>query len=737
MRVTSPIIGAALAAALSSAGLVEAVPAAAAAPAAHPDLPTPGLIERAVRRGSIDRARGNLLLAYAFARPEKLPRAYRSDVPWEGTVPLLELQRAQRAMPPGPARSEIADLLSGETGPGWCGPYSAGSLASNTTTEHFHVEYGSVGGGLSIDSYTDALEQSWTTEVGAFGWAAPPMLPANPPPGNVYHVRVDDLPTGLYGYVTVSGAYAGLVGDNPSTAWDDTDSFATCMVLRNDYSDFPSSPQDSLNATVAHEFNHSIQFGYGALHGSNRPDYVFIEGGATWMEDEVFDSANDNYLFLWPAFAESMGDYDGSFFGYDYWVTFRGLTERFGSGGEQIMQDFWEETSKNNGNNLTALQSAMAKRGTTLADAFHEYAIAVKFNRPCVSGYVYPYCLREGPDYVAVAGPTGFDGVIASIGGSHIGTVEDNYAINWVRLPTGPQPYPLKLLNASAGGQLRASVVCDTGSLLRATAFPAVVGSGASTQLSAFDPSGCKSVAAVITNEAQTAPNPVESETRSYLLTTDTTPPSGPPVKGPGLLQRFLTQRDVELAWEASGAVNYDVRQRSAPHNADFANFVTWVARTPGTGGVFTGEPGRTYCFSARATDAALNISDFGAEGCTAIPLNNTALRHQGPWTKKKGKGYFLETFSNSRSQGATLELRNVRARRLALVATKCPGCGSVKVFLGRKLLRTLRLGASSIKRKQVFGLAYFDEVRGGRLRVVVATSGRPVKIEGVGVSRL
>ena len=70
------------------------------------------------------------------------------------------------------------------------------------------------------------------------------------------------------------------------------------MVLNQDYRRFPSPPLKSLQATAAHEFNHGIQFGEGGLTGVGAPDLVFTEGGATWMEDEVFDTANDNYFYL-------------------------------------------------------------------------------------------------------------------------------------------------------------------------------------------------------------------------------------------------------------------------------------------------------------------------------------------------------------------------------------------------------------------------------------------------------
>ena len=897
MRVISRITGAALGAALFAGGLVEAGTAAAAEPG--PKLPTPALIERAVSKGRISQKRAHLYLAYAFGRPGKLPDAYQSDVPWEGTVPLLELQRAQRTMAPGPERSAISEILSSETGPGWCGPYSSGSLPSNTTTTHFYVEYGSIGPGLTIDSYTTSLEMSWDTEVGTFEWARPPVLPSNPPPGDAYHVRVDALPGGLYGYVTTGGIHAGLVGNNPNTPWNDVDAYATCMVLRNDYSGFSSSPQASLDSTAAHEFNHSIQFGYGALHGSNVPDIAFIEGGATWMEDEVFDGSNDNYGFLWPAFAESMGDYDSSRW-YAYWITFRGLTERYESGlaggSEQVMQDFWEETSKNSGNNLTAMQTALANRGTNLADAFHAYAVAVKFNKACDGGYAYPYCLEEGPSYVSARGATSSHGSIAGVGGSYSGTIEDNYAINWVQLPTGGA-YDVTLTNTSSGGELRVTVVCDTGSALSLHPLPTVVGAGQSTTLASYSPTGCASVVAVITNQGQTAPNPVSSTARNYVLSTaffsftvakagsgdgtvvstptgincgsdcaedypaglavtltaspaqgsafsgwtgactgsgtctvtvdsaknvtamftlvfaldvtrsgtgagnvssapagvdcgvdcaesyavgmtvtlvalastgssftgwsgactgmetcivtmntaksvgaaflDVSAPPPPLVGDSELSRRFQTDEQFRVSWGITETATYDVRHRSAPYSGDFGGFVSWQTGTSETSAMFSGSPGRVYCFSARASDAALNTSEFSEEKCTAIPAGNTALKHRGRWAKRKGSGYFLGAFSVSSVPGANLVLANVRAKHVAIVVTKCPGCGTVKAFFGNKLLRTIRLSASSTKKKQVVEAAAFNSVRTGTLRVVVTSVGRPVKIEGVGVSRL
>ncbi len=488
-------------------------------------LATPQLIQAAQAQGKLDQNTAYLYLAYALDDYEKLPVEYRSDVAWEGTLPLLRLQEAVKTMPPGETRAAIEALLTGS-----CSS-SSGAMSNITNTTHFHVEYNTIGGGLTISNYTDSLETTWNTEITSFGWAAPPVLTSNPPPGNRYHVRIDNLGGGLYGYVSSSGTHAGYVGNNPNTTWNDIDAYASCMVLNNNYTGFPGTPQKALDATAAHEFNHSIQFGYGALSGSNSPDDSFVEGGATWMEDEVFDDSNDNHNYLWPVFSMCMGEYTDS--PYSYWITLRGLTERYGTsdpgGGEQIMQDFWELTSQSSTSNMfTAINTALVNKGTNLADAYHYYAVAVKFNRACGGGYVYPYCLEEGPAYVSAAGATTVHGAIAAVGGSYNGSVADNYALNWISLPASGGPYDVTLQNTSSGGQLRGSVACDTGSALNVYPLPAVVGAGSSSTLLNFDPSGCSSVAAVVTNQSQTAVNPSSCTARSYTLSTAESAPAIP-----------------------------------------------------------------------------------------------------------------------------------------------------------------------------------------------------------------
>jgi hypothetical protein len=60
-------------------------------------LSTPELIDAALQRGEISAEERILYLAYAIYEYESLPEAYRSNVPWRGTLVVEEINRATRS----------------------------------------------------------------------------------------------------------------------------------------------------------------------------------------------------------------------------------------------------------------------------------------------------------------------------------------------------------------------------------------------------------------------------------------------------------------------------------------------------------------------------------------------------------------------------------------------------------------------------------------------------------------
>jgi len=485
-------------------------------------LSTPTLIDRALAAGRISRTQRARLLTYALMAPNRLPPRYRSDAPWDGTLPLLELQQVAPSLGRGPAaRAVRAGLQQIVSVP--C-PGVSGTLPAVRATKHFYVQYKpSALVGLGITAYTRALERVWNIEVTSFGWAAPPRNVAEPATGGRYPVRVQHLGAGLYGYVTATRT----VGNNPNTTWADRDAMASCMVLNQNYTTFPGTPMTALHATAAHEFNHSLQFGYGALSGPTKVKEVWIEGGATWMEDEVFNSANDNYNYLWPDARKPMPLFDPSF-PYPYWVVFRAMTEPFGTGtpggGQRIMKYFWEQLSRNASTNTDAFKLAFSRTvGTTMATAYHHAGIALRFDVPCGGTTPEPYCLREGPAYVSAGGPESDDSTLSAVGDSASLSVANDFATQWVGLPSGSisDSYPVNVTVSPGGlGLLTVSLVCLTGSDIAVTTLGTATASSPVATSGPYDATTCDAVTAVISDVKETSTSPSTKSTTGFNIST-------------------------------------------------------------------------------------------------------------------------------------------------------------------------------------------------------------------------
>ena len=73
--------------------------------------------------------------------------------------------------------------------------------------------------------------------------------------------------------------------------------------------------------------------------------------------------------------------------------------------------------------------------------------------------------------------------------------------------------------------------------------------------------------------------------------------------------------------------------------------------------------------------------------------------------------------------------------RKLSLVATKGVGHGTVKVYLGRTLYKTVSLNSTSLKKKQVIPIATWTSGRSGTVKILVYSSNKTVRIEGLAVA--
>ncbi len=220
----------------------------------------------------------------------------------------------------------------------------------------------------------DTVQDLHGTYVAA-GYRAPlPDRAARDDGGNaktdIYLADIGDR--GIYGYCT---------SDDSSGS---TSTWAYC-VLDNDYKPTQyalKTPRENLQVTAAHEYFHAVQFAYDSFE-----DPWFMEGTATWVEDEVFDDVDDNVSYLRRSPLSSPGrslDLDRGLAVYGSWSFFRFLTERFPedqAGLPTLVRDAWERAAQpGNGSYSTkALEGALAARGSTVRAQFGDFVAANRF----------------------------------------------------------------------------------------------------------------------------------------------------------------------------------------------------------------------------------------------------------------------------------------------------------------------------------------------------------------------
>ena len=143
----------------------------------------------------------------------------------------------------------------------------------------------------------------------------------------------------------------------------------------------------------------------------------------------------------------------------------------------------------------------------------------------------------------------------------------------------------------------------------------------------------------------------------------------------------------------------------------------------------------RTHVFTAAAANA-LGVADASpATRVFTVPVNNTKLKASTGWAKRKHRGHFLSTFSQTKRKGATLKVRRSAIRSVALVVAKGRGYGTVNVYLGKKLLRKVSLRANRSVGGRVVPIKKFSSKEHGAITVKVVSRGKLVRIEGLGIS--
>ena len=502
--------------------LAAPAPVPAAARSTRPT--TPELIDRAYARGAITGDQRLTYLIEAVRDPGGLPAWLLGRGGWSATMVLREINQARQALAGGRAAFSPAlrAALAAPT-PQAATVCDTEDGANTLNTTHFHIVYDSINT-LTAQQYASALEETFSTEIGTYGWAQPPLSDNNP--FGRFPVQIAPIGNQTYGYVTSpGGSYTGTVGDNPNTAATETAALASCMVVNSNMLQFANGNAQAallaLRVTMAHEYFHAVQFGTG--DPGNAEDTVWLESTAAYVEDEVLPEAHDNYQYLYPNLTVSLPSHDGNDAQYSMWPLFRYAAERNGglqsASGTSLMKAMWAAIAAGQPA-ITAYDSALRSRGANLDDTFHRFAASLRFMKPCATST--PFCFSDGGEIVSNKGGTpGNQGDIGSVGGGYTGSLPNTYAANWIGLP-GAGTYAVQVDNTSGSGTLHASIVADLGDAVAVTGLAGTAGAGQSLTIGSYTvPDGAAGVVLVLTNE-QVSLDVANIAVSSYQVSTGT-----------------------------------------------------------------------------------------------------------------------------------------------------------------------------------------------------------------------
>ncbi|MCA1981404.1 MXAN_6640 family putative metalloprotease [Nocardioides nematodiphilus] len=175
-----------------------------------------------------------------------------------------------------------------------------------------------------------------------------------------------------------SHGYYGYCAPEPLATSPNAHHTPAFCVLENDFAEFhDGTALSNLQVTAAHEFFHAVQFAYDASE-----DPWFMESTAVWVEDQVFDSINDNtqYLPYGPLGKPSLSlDKNTTFGVYGGWIFFRWVTEhRPALVGKMpgIIRSMWERAAAGSHDHysLQAVAGALKAAGLPLRTAFARFA---------------------------------------------------------------------------------------------------------------------------------------------------------------------------------------------------------------------------------------------------------------------------------------------------------------------------------------------------------------------------
>jgi hypothetical protein len=234
-----------------------------------------------------------------------------------------------------------------------------------------------------------------------------------------------------------------------------------------------------------------------------------------------------------------------------------------------------------------------------------------------------------------------------------------------------------------------------------------------------------------------------DSSTRGVIehVTAGVADHTSPTVTITGPAKPVTLTASATVSWTAkdtgSGVAAIQLRHRTSAWSA---GFTPWSAATAepasATHAAVSGlKRGTDYCYSVRAADHAGNWSAWTPQRCVAVPLDDRALVAGKHWTRASGSVYWNGTATVSATKNAVLTLAKAQLDRIALVATRCPSCGLIGVYVGGTLIAKVNLAAKATANRVLIALPSFS-LRSGTVTLKVLSAGHSVQVDGLAIIR-
>lgn len=231
-------------------------------------------------------------------------------------------------------------------------------------TEDFRLRYTLSGDDATTHAFArltaDTLQRAYETQVGRMGWAAP----------------LRDADGRYRAYIAQAGDAMGyaapveMLFDNPNTP-DVRERVVSRarFVIDNDLGAGRDRPAEVLmHATVVHEFNHVVQYGYDS---EEELDWLY-EATAAWIEIATAGDDEDAARYSRTDFEAPQLCWTTGTAGHDYgqWTLLQSLADAHG---ERIVVRLWENAAVHDG--FDVMSRTLGEVGTTIPEALRRWRV--------------------------------------------------------------------------------------------------------------------------------------------------------------------------------------------------------------------------------------------------------------------------------------------------------------------------------------------------------------------------